>query len=173
MVEPFEHAYFNWLYAKVADVHETDPKLKYEKLFSIFHRHEFFWTVIGDDNRVEDALALRDDFMEMSGLTGEFEEECSVLELLISFARRAGQTSGLPTQFWFWTMVENLGLSEMTDAADPDENVIHTVLDVFVNRQYDELGRGGIFPLREAQHDQRFIELWYQFNEYSYQNNIA
>ena len=173
MVEPFEHSYFNWLYAKVCDVHEEDPAAKYEQLLSIFHRHPFEWFVVGDDNRVEEGLDLREEFKEVTGLASDTDDQCSVLECLVAFARKIGSTSGLPSIFWFWTMIENLGMANMNDAYGPDEVTTHEALDIFVNRHYDELGHGGIFPLRESEYDQRYIELWYQFNEYSYQNNIV
>ena len=174
MVEPFEHSYFNWLYAKVVDPRETDPKSKYEQLLSIFHRHPFYWIVVGDDNRAEEALDLREEFMAVSGMVGEFEDNIpSVLEVLIAFARRASDTSGTSSYFWFWTMVENLGLNDMSDAAEPEANTIHEKLAIFVDRKYDALGHGGLFPLRESEYDQRFIEIWYQFNDFAYQNNLS
>jgi hypothetical protein len=60
----------------------------------------------------------------------------------------------------------NLGLEEYRHVARSDRRVIEDILDIFVERKYDPNGYGGLFPLRCPKHDQREIEIWYQFNEY-------
>lgn len=176
MIEPLEHAYFNWLYAKVCDVRSTSKSKQFEILLQELHRTEFTWIVTGDDNRAEDGRDLREEFYEMSTVDADedwFNEGCSVLEMLIALARRAAFETGESTEKWFWLMLENLGLSKLSDNKKPNRDAIKNTLEIFVWRMYDELGHGGIFPLRETEYDQRYVELWYQLSEYLWQNNIA
>lgn len=175
MEEPLEHTYFNWLYAKVCDPRATSKERQFDTLLSILHQTEFVWTVSGDDNRAEDGRDLRDEFLTQSDIpvdTKWLNESCSVLEMLIAFSRKAGFETSDPAKFWFWEMLKNLGLDICNDAEDLDANIIHNIIHTFVLRDYDPIGHGGLFPLRETDHDQRFIEIWYQFSEYLYQNNI-
>lgn len=175
MSEPLEHAYFNWLYAKVCNPRAASKTQKFETLLQVLHKTEFVWVILGDDNRAEDGCDLRDEFLTASRQDAPqewLEEGCSVLEMLIAFSRKAAfETSDTP-KYWFWTMLENLGVSNMNDAFNPNQDQIRDILDVMVWRHYDELGNGGLFPLRESKYDQRYVEIWYQFSEYLYQNNI-
>jgi len=175
MAEPLENLYFNWLYAKVCDVRTTSKKKQFEVLLQELHRTEYVWLLSGDDNRAEDGCELRDEFLTASNIEvydGWGEDGCSALEMLVAFSRRAGfETSDIPSK-WFWVMLENLGLSGLSDSTNPNRDDIQAILEVFLWRRYNALGHGGLFPLRETEYDQRYVEIWYQFNEYLYQNNI-
>lgn len=175
MEEPLEHTYFNWLYSKVCNTRATSRTKQFETLLQELHRTEYVWLVSGDDNRAEDGRDLRDEFLSASGIEAPQEwldESCSVLEMLIAFSRKAAFETGEPASRWFWEMLGSLGLSECNDVSNPDRDAIRKTLDTFVWRAYDGLGRGGLFPLRETEYDQRFVEVWYQFSEYLYQNNV-
>ena len=116
--ESLEEVYFNWLYSKVASVDIPTPSLTWLKLLRILHSTEFVWLLSGDDNRAEDGVELRQEFLNQSHLQASeswFEIPCSVLEMLIAFSRRASfQTDDLPRD-WFWVFLDNLGLGEMSD----------------------------------------------------------
>lgn len=176
MIEPLEESYFKWLYAKVCDPSETDTSETYYKLLSILFHTKFEWKVIGDDNRAEEGVLLRDEFVSSTGLNADEwnDLDCSVLEMLIALSRKITTlTNDISETEWFWGMLENLQLSSMNDATYVDENEVDQILRTFIFREYNHLGHGGLFPLRESEYDQRFIELWYQMSEYLYQNNIA
>lgn len=167
MTEPFESMYFSWLCAKVNRVEVPTPSLTYLKLLRKLHRSEFVWLISGDDNRAEDGLELRDEFLVSSGVDDEFEpyEGCSVLEMFISFSRRAEFMAGETPNFWFWLLIDNLELSFANDAAY-NEVVVHKIIYDFVWRLYDDDGKGGLFPLNNSGSDQRKVEIWYQFCEW-------
>jgi hypothetical protein len=132
--------------------------------------------VLGDDNRAQDGLDLRADFLRESHLEpDEFwgREGCSVLEMLIAFSRRAEFETDIPLREWFWKLVDNLGLYECNDATDPDPNFVTEVIERFVFRTYDHNGHGGLFPLRHTPNDQREVEVWYQFSEYVCEEHLV
>lgn len=178
MDEPIEELYFNWLYSKVASVDVPTPSLTYWTLFRDLHSVEFVWLVSGDDNRAEDGLELRREFVRQAELDQEpawLNIGCSVLEMLIAFARRAEFQTDIETRAWFWTMVDNLKLADLNDASAREFNIseiVHDVLDQFLWRTYRDDGEGGLFPLQNPSHDQREVEVWYQFCEYLVDQNI-
>jgi hypothetical protein len=148
----------------------STPSLTFWKLLRILHSTEFVWLVLGDDNRVKDALELRNEFVFkgkkpkiVRATTGN---SCSVLELLIAFARRAEFMTDTRAKQWFWEFMTNLGLSEFTDAADFDPADVEEILDMFIWRYYDRNGNGGLLPIINPVSDQRDLELWYQFSAY-------
>lgn len=169
MDEPLEHLYFNWLCAKVLRIEVPTPSLTYWKLFKVLYSTEYVWLLSGDDNRAEDGLELREEFLVESHLEEDIGWRygiCSIFEMLIAFARRAEFMAGESMAFWFWRFIENLGLLEVNDASAMSEEEIGQVLYNFVWRCYNHKGHGGICPLRDSIYDQRQVEIWYQFCEY-------
>ena len=169
MDEPLENLYFSWLCAKVNRVEVPTPSLTYWKLFRKLFDTEYVWLISGDDNRCEDGLELREEFLLESGIN-ESEEfiglGCSIFEMLIAFSRRAEFNAGESTAFWFWRFLENLELSSANDASDTPPEEIDAILYDFIWRNYDESGNGGLFPMNNPPDDQRHVEVWYQFCEY-------
>ena len=63
---------------------------------------------------------------------------------------------------WFWSMIENLGLSDMDDA-EYDELYVHRIVKRFLDRGYKKNGEGGLFTIHHsAGRDLRNVEIWYQ-----------
>lgn len=175
MEEPLESLYFNWLCAFVTNASKRSTAPKYYKLLGELHRTEFVWFLSGDDNRAEDGCDLRKEFLRAAQLEADpfwLTEGCSVLEMLIALSRREAWDTERSSKEWFWTMLENLGLATMTDTTNINKKAIESILDVLVWRTYDRAGNGGLFPLRYTKNDQREVELWYQFSEYIYENDI-
>lgn len=169
MDEPLESVYFSWLCAKVNRVEVPTPSLTYWKLFRALFSTEFVWLISGDDNRVEDGLELRQDFLVECGLPEDTDlglMGCSIFEMLIAFSRRAEFNAGESSAFWFWRMLENLDLAKENDASTTPPVIIERILYDFVWRNYDEFGNGGLFPLSRPQEDQRPVEVFYQFCAY-------
>lgn len=167
MSEPIEGLYFNWLRAKVVNL--DSPSYLYLDLLRILYRTEFVWTVLGDKNREEDGLELRENFLRETQLENDldwFYSPCSVLEVLIAFAGRASFQTDIPTSEWFWTFLTNLGLDNYRTVSDSDRSMIERILSTFIWRIYDQDGRGGLFPLREPKENQAKVEIWYQFCAY-------
>lgn len=130
---------------------------------------EFVWIVPNDDNRVEDGRDLRLRFLEDENIVDVDAEwmgfGCSFLEMLIALAGTLSFETNKTSRFWFWHLLENLGLDSFTDNRYEEEYVDEVVQRV-IWRKYASNGHGGLFPLRYADEDQRKVEIWYQLSAY-------
>lgn len=172
-MEPLENLYFTWLCAKVTLINQkhSTPSLTYWTLLRTLHNTEFVWLLSGDDNRAEDGLELRLQFLFEADAPDHPEwrriPNCSMLEMLIAFSRRTAFTTGDTAEFWFWEFMDNLGFKECNDGSGVRPEDIEEVLQQVIWRTYDHRGVGGIFPLNHSTgKDQREVEIWYQFCDY-------
>lgn len=169
MTKPLDELYLEWLYSQVASLRSRIPEKRYWNLLRQLYTTEFVWFVPNDDNRVEDGRDLRHEFLTEEGITDVDLEwmdlGCSVLEMMIGLARRLSFEAEGEPRVWFWRLIENLGLSSDNDAHHNTKKV-NDVLRTLIFRTYDANGRGGLFPLRNAQKDQRDVEIWYQLCTY-------
>jgi hypothetical protein len=164
MGEPIQDEYFGWLCAKALPAYSQN----YVDLMRILYRTEFVWLISGDRNRVEDGVELRDYFLREAFMKKDpesdwFNEPCSVLEVLIAFAKRAEFQTDIPVRDWFWTFLANLDLDEYRRVSSEDLPLIEEILYIFIWRTYNASGYGGLFPLDNPEEDQRKVEIWYQF----------
>lgn len=176
MTEPIENLYFNWLYSKVASVDVPTPSLTFVKLLRALYTTEYVWLVSGDDNRVEDGLELRKQFLRESFLRHDDEflhVSCSVLEMLIAFSKRAEFQTDLSAREWFWIFLDNIGLAELSDATDGIEQSVDETLYSVIWRTYNFDGGGGLFPINNPKRDQRKLEIWYQFCDYLIDHDLV
>jgi len=157
--------YFDWL-TKQIEILGT-PKRTYQALFLKLFSTEFVWTIPGDDNRAKDGLDLRREYENEMGGRTQYLQFISVLEVLIALSRRLAFLAGGEAPEWAWHLLENLNLERCSDPLNLKQSGhISEVLDVLVWRTYQRNGRGGFFPLKKPQGDQRKVELWYQMQEY-------
>lgn len=173
MNEPLDELYLGWLYEFIADPEVANPSKTFWKLAHILYTKEFVWFVPNDDNRAEDGRQLRYEFIEDLGLD-DIDPDwlglgCSMLELLIGLSRRLSFNGGGEPSEWFWRLVINLGL-RYDDRKRFSVPRVEEVLDEVIWRTYEPNGRGGLFPLRYADCDQREVELWRQLNSYLLEN---
>ena len=169
MTEPIESSYFRWLVAKVTDPHARTPSQTHWKLLQQMHQTPFAWDVLGDDNRAEDGVNLRKEYLIQTNEDYDeqwFMLESSVFEMVYGLSRQAAFKDGRRPYDWFWEIMDNLGLSHYCDAAEYDERHIAAILDRLVWRTYDRYGNGGMFPLHSPMRDQRKVEIWYQLEGY-------
>jgi len=174
MSEPLDERYLKWLYRQVLSVKD---KPSYWDLFRQLYMTEFVWFVPNDDNRVEDGRDLRYEFMDQERINFQDREweglGCSMLEMLIGLSRRLSfEIDGEPRD-WFWHLLKVLGLTIFDDdmfTRQKCEEQISEILDRVIWRTYDYNGRGGLFPLRHAEQDQRSVEIWYQLSAYIMEN---
>lgn len=167
--EPLDELYFVWLYRQVASPDITEPSLTYWKLLKELFTKEFVWLIPNDDNRLEDGKELRAEFLREESIhdvdRGWIELGCSVLELMIGLSRRlAFEAEGEP-HYWFWHMIDNLGIG-YSDSERFPKTTIRNKIDKLIFRTYGKDGRGGLFPLNHPSKDQRKVELWYQLSAY-------
>lgn len=168
-----DELYLEWLYDQV--IVRTRRGATYWKLLRQLHQTEFTWFVPNDGNRAEDGRDLRREWADRVDIDPDrewMELGCSFLEMLVALARRMEFEADESPQHWFWHLLENLGFESYHDGSGYSRNYVTKRLRVVVDRMYDELGNGGLFPLRNPSTDQRRIELWDQMNEYLLQEPL-
>lgn len=184
-----DHDYFSWLYNIIR---EPKKRIYYTKLCEIFYDKSFRWFVHNDDNRCEDGLNLRRQFIEEQGLDEShlevislMKKPCTIFEVLIALAKRMNDImydlndQRDKTPKWFHTMLLNLGLNVYTDDynlgdrfPEMTEIKIDDILETLMDRTYDFYGHGGLFPLKSRpRKHQAEVEIWYQLMEYLDENH--
>jgi hypothetical protein len=183
MSEPLDELYFKWLYEQVAVPEYEDRDLTYWKVLRILFTKEFVWVpdFVTDENRIHDGIALRHEFVAAIGIEDVdpdwMDVGCSMLELMVGLARRLEfQADKGGTHYWFWVLMENIGLTGYSDDRRFTKRLlsrIDDILDGIIYRNYEPSGLGGFFPLINPLHDQRDRELWYQMNDYLLERELA
>lgn len=158
-----ESDYFLWL---ISQIHIPNDRT-FVELFERMHALDFVWIIPNDDNRVQDGLDLRTDFLDGSHEKMGGSELISILELLIALSRRIAFVAGGEPDRWAWKLVKNIHLGKMSDPMTDEKRArMDDILEKFVWRHYLPNGDGGFFPLDHPREDQTKIELWYQMNAY-------
>lgn len=165
MTTTVDHEYYVWL---IQQIHIPNGR-EYLDLFERMHNMEFVWIIPNDDNRVQDAIDLRGEFLDIRG-GGKLElGGATCLEVLVSLSRRVAflaSGNGHSPQ-WAWALLKNLGLHKFYDPLTQEKkDRVDRTLHNLIWRNYHADGRGGFFPLQNPNIDQRKIEIWYQMNEY-------
>lgn len=135
------------------------------------------WTVANDDNRVQDGLDLRSEWLSEGAIPIKFNnhdveefkaQPCSFLEVLIAMSRRMAFIAEGHPQWWAWHFIKNIELDKMRDPLSSRKvEVIQDTMDAIIWRTYNWTGEGGFFPLKSPKEDQTKVELWYQMNAYA------
>jgi hypothetical protein len=167
-VSPIRAAYFNWLYYRSFRVFDLDSQESFSRLCSHLHSVNFKPLVPNDDNRRADGEMLRDDFLDGRPEAGlqDLQDlyglgDATMFEMLTALSKRANDIveidDGPPG--WFRAFLKNLGLWQYNDADYNPRNSwrIDKILDDLNNRNYRSSGKGGIFPLKIPNRDQRII----------------
>lgn len=166
--------YLTWLYSQVAEVRTRKSSKTYWNLLRRLYCTEFAWFVPNDDNRAEDGRALRVEWAAEQNIEADHNWltlGCSFLEMLIGLSRRLEFETGSIAEYWFWRLINNLGLSECNDR-NYCEEYVDEVANRVIWRTYEKDGNGGLFPLYQTERNQRRVELWYQLSEYLSQEGM-
>lgn len=170
--EEFNDEYLDWMYNRVCN-DRYSKHTSYRKLFAYLNSVEFEYILPMDGNRAEDGVDLRyrfgrenryPDYMVATYLD---DHPCSILEMMLALAIRCEEHLMENTDYgdragqWFWEMIVCLGLGHMTDE-NFDESYADRVIDIFLNREYDKSGKGGLFEIHDPSKDMRKIDIWYQ-----------
>lgn len=171
-----DDAYFRWLVGLIGNDYIEGH---YQNLLHKLYVTDYIWELDYDRNRAADGLFLRKLFLREMGFSAETEllnRGCSMLEMMVALARKAeddimyNPDFGDRTGYWFWTMIQNLGL-DLYDDGFWFEDEVNRILDVFIHRRYAENGSaGGAFPVRNRTRDLRNTDLWWQMNSYLEEN---
>ena len=126
-----------------------------------------------DDNRWNDGLDLRDEFLDhiqdrALDREAERDHDVSLLEMLVGLAARARLLTGMDESEWFSIFLKNLGVDQFSDRTfnTITRTKARRALRQFNDRTYKANGKGGLFPLTMPLTDQRDVELWYQLGAY-------
>lgn len=162
--------YFEWICDFVCKNDYRHRLLIWSKLLVTLFDREFTYILDMDGNRAVDGIDLRHRFMDETGcyfpLTMK-NRPCSILEMMVALSIRCEDhimddpDIGDRTAKWFWSMIESLGLSEMQNRMY-DASYVDEILDIFLNREYQTNGRGGLFTISHEEHDMTKVEIWYQ-----------
>lgn len=174
--ETLDERYLTWLRSQLEPVNQLNPARSHSLLIAQLHSTEFSWFIPNDDNRLYDGLDIRQEFIdECEG--GEVPgywlgEPCSFLEMLVALTRRMSYESALEPEYWFWQLMENLGLKDFVDDSYDDSaaQVVSDISNRVMQRTFHADGRGGLFPLQHGGADQREVEIWYQMSKYLMEN---
>lgn len=179
--EALEHInkdYLEWL-SMIVDPDEMHSGLL-SYLFDQEYDYETARLIPNDDNRIGDALNLREEFIkeqlarEPSYLIETFRGQyASVLEVFISLAQRMEDVMCLDRfPDWFWEMMDNLEIIGIFGERLSDKDIVKLdrIIGTWLNREYCKDGKGGLFPLKEPHENQQKVEIWYQMNAYLLEN---
>ena len=162
--------YFNWM-LRIVDGQN------YTLLLKQLHATEFIFTIGLDGNRAEDGVDLRYRFGRERNYPDSMIATyldtipCSILEMMVALSIRCEEHImedthvGDRTSRWFWSMIDSLGLSDMSDRTYNYRYTMNVIND-FLNHNYKRNGEGGIFTVEDCKIDMRSIEIWYQMFEY-------
>lgn len=159
-----ENRYFEWLYDLVCG-RRYSKQISYRKLLMYLHDTEFRYSIPKDANRAADGVDLRRRFDRNAALY--LNGPCSVLEMMVALSIRCEETImddtyiGDRTGQWFWGMIVNLGLGSMYDEQF-DMRYVEEKIDIFLSRDYERDGRGGLFYINNCDADVRKVEIWCQ-----------
>lgn len=164
MINNYE--YFNWLCGIVCR-NRFSKNISYQRLLDCLHSIEFRVVIPNDINRAKDGVDMRRRYYLTYGNIIDDGSPCTVLEMMVALTVRCEEnimdnpSFGDRTGQWFWSMISTLGLSDMTDNHF-DEEFVREKIDIFLNREYEPNGQGGLFKIRHCRRDLRRVEIWYQ-----------
>lgn len=162
---------------------EKSAHLCYFLLAVHLHTIEFTPIFPNDENRAIEGMNLRSNWALYSSAFSDYscldKHGCSFLEMLVALSISIDQELMCSpyddldrSQDWFWVIMNNLGFDSFNDAcwdAKCLEHVTKTLYNIN-HRTFDSDGKGGLFPLKNPQTDQRTTEIWYQANAFVIEN---
>ena len=142
MSRQIEQKYFTWLIDQIEIPYRN--RNTYNDLFGRMFSTEFVWIIPHDDNRLQDGLDLRVEFL--NGKSHIFDQGASILEVLIALSRRVEFVAGGRAPIWAWQLIENLRLHKASDPLEGAKaNRVDETLDALVWRTYRTEWFRGIF----------------------------
>lgn len=161
---PIDYEYFEWLTSQIF----VNPGKSFDELFELMHNTEFVWFVPNDDNRVQDGMALRHEFLDSRRQKLKLPY-VTFLEVLIGLSRQTSFiVGGEDAKRWAWRLIKNIGLNRMSDPlTDIRKTQAAELIEDVIWRNYEPDGKGGFFPLKNAKQNLTEVELWGQLQLYS------
>lgn len=173
--------YFDWL-CSIVETPSIDPRFTHRIMLEVLHKTEFRSYVMYDENRIQEAIELRHEFLNEHEIhpRNKFlnSRHVTFLEVVIALARKAAYIveDDAPdlVRTWFWEMLDNIDIARYVDeyTENSDIPVIMDRVYRVINRNYTRLGQGSLFPMKSVNwgpsrpSDMRRIELYYQLMIY-------
>lgn len=150
--------------------------------YIVLHNIEYRSTIEEDDNRIRDALSMREDYINSAPYDMDIDEltdedvlylrgmSVSVFEIMMCLARRIEEifednNKGDRTKEWFYMFLKNLDIDDiMSQRYSFDrERFIKESIDKWLDREYEANGENGnIFIISDPLLDLRRIQTWDQ-----------
>lgn len=171
--------YFQWLCFLI----DESKANHYIKLLDYLYNTEFVYIMPMDGNRYDDGISLRYRFGYDNNIEDPIiascldDKSCSILEMMVALAVRVEEhimqnpDNGLQPGRWFWKMIDNLRLSNMTDDRY-DGEYVNSIIWCFLNREYGHDGEGSLVYIPHCRYDLRSMEIWYQMMRYLSEYNV-
>lgn len=140
-------------------------------LLQVLDSIDYRWQFALDENRAAAGLNLRQLYSNEVGvyLDDVREGPCSVLEMLVGTAQMMSDLLSMTEPNipkYFKELIKNLGLNlSITDDRD-----IFSIIDRWLDREFDSRGRGSIFPFRRYMGDARTLDVFDAMNIYIGEN---
>lgn len=180
--ETLESDYVMWMYHMMCDgvTTATGEPVTFYQLFRTLHGMLFTYTVIMDENRLHDGLALRSRYAHETNQDPEIVFErlqnspCSVLEMMIALSLRISDImydsdDEHDAKFWFWGMISSLQIAEVAHDGDYNPEVVRIAIHRFLTRKYSNDGTGSLFPNTEGLNYYNERQIWDQAMYYLHQ----
>jgi len=167
--------YYNWLVDLTCDWCSSHGD--FSELMSYLYFRTFTYIIPNDSNRASDGFETRFRFIEQSNYYTYrdvylyMNGPCNVLEMMTALAIRCEDhimgdpSGGSRTDFWFWEMITNMHLDQMTND-NFDEMLVEELVSNMLERRYEKDGTGGLFKIHDPTKDMRNVEIWCQLNWY-------
>lgn len=170
--------YYRWLTGFVGSYYNG---LRYEFLLNRLFQRSYVWDNELDENLAVNGMDMRKEYYvstptieKMVEIYGEFEEDCSILEMMIALSRSIEDNVMTDfyenrTSLWFWGMLETLGALKYDDNRY-NEAEVDAILDRFLAKKYLRDGSGGLFLTKNSQIDMRKMDIWMQMMTFLNEN---
>ena len=160
-----ESGYYIWLFELVGN----NPN--YSKLIYHLDTIPYRWIFTLDANRSAGGLNLRSRYSYEASVEEEDVRSgpCTVLEMLVGISEHMVDQIGNDISTWFWVLMNNLKLSQFTDS-EYDARRVETIINNWLNHNYQSNGEGSLFPLKNYHGDCRNMEIWVQMNTWISEN---
>lgn len=182
-LKELQYDFFMYEY-NIITTEETYDKKGAREICTLLNLEPFIPSNKMDDARIDEIKTLKERFQIDNDLTNDeikvlIWQEPTWFDVLVALSYRiehevmTDPDEGDRTAKWFWCMIDNLGLRNISlDIDSPEESSIHDAIDRLKDRTYDQNGSGGLFPLKGKKTDQRRVGLWNQAQAWLAQNFI-
>lgn len=131
-------------------------------LCSYLNDIEFYYTMSDDQNRVGDARAIRDKYIDDYGedILDYLPAMPTVLEVLVGLAEKADWVIQDTPYGWFVTFLKNLGLDFLEDSQWSTDGEAFTLATIhkWLDRRFSPNGSGS--PFRSSKFDLTQVSMW-------------